>query len=512
MKIAFRTDASPVIGTGHVMRCLTLARALRDRGAECVFLHRRHEGHMAGYIEEQGFRVLALPEPEIAPVADNHRSWLGVDAETDAAQTLQALGDLHPDWLVVDHYAINALWEYAVREKAAAIAVIDDLADRLHDCHLLVDQNYCDDPESRYANLLPDDAHRCIGPRYALLRPEFREAREGPTTGPVRRVFVSFGGVDSADLAGAALAALEQPAFEHIAVDIVVGAAYPYREALERRANLRPATIVHGPQPHLAKLMRKADIAIGAGGTTTWERCALGLPAIVVAIAGNQVALSHALDEAGAIWFLGHHAELPAPEEAIELALDTLCNDDDARADMATAAWRMTDGLGAERLAELLRPTETEQLRMRRAEARDMALFHDWASDPATRAHAFHPEPIPWNDHVAWFQRKLADSDSALYVAETPHGLPVGQARLDRGEDGVLLSYSIDPACRGRGWGSRLLELAIAQWREHWPDEPLHAETRPDNEASIRALQRTGFVEQHRTADRICFRFAEATE
>lgn len=354
MKIAIRTDAAHIIGTGHVMRCLTLARALRDRGNECLFIHRRHEGHMADHIGQQGFRVLELPEPDIAPTADDHATWLGVDPQADATQTLEALGDMRPDWLVVDHYGLDARWEHAVREKAAAVAVIDDLADRLHDCAILIDQNYSTCPEGRYADLVPDYTRRFIGPTYALLRPEFRQVRQVPHGAPVRRVFVCFGGVDSGNLTGATLAALEQPLFEHIAADIVVGTDYPYREELKRRAGQRPATTIHGPQPHLADLMRRADIAIGAGGTTTWERCALGLPAIVVAIADNQVELSRVLDEAGAIWFLGRHDHLTAPEKAIERALAALCNDDNTRAGMATAAWQMTDGLGAERIAEAM--------------------------------------------------------------------------------------------------------------------------------------------------------------
>jgi len=145
MRIAFRTDASSQIGTGHAMRCLTLADALREQDAECQFVCREHEGHLMGYIRSRGHDTHALPRTRPSSSFESdlaHASWLGVDWQTDAAQTRQALGNAALDWLIVDHYALDRPWESALRSSCKRIMVIDDLADRQHDCDLLLDQNY----------------------------------------------------------------------------------------------------------------------------------------------------------------------------------------------------------------------------------------------------------------------------------------------------------------------------------------------------------------------------------
>jgi len=239
--------------------------------------------------------------------------------------------------------------------------------------------------------------------------------------------------------------------------------------------------------------MVDADLALGAGGTTTWERCALGLPSIVTAVAENQVPIDRALHEQGAIDYLGHWREVT--DEALARALHQFLEHPDRLAACAQNAWQVTDGLGRWRMAEALVPSNRADLTLRPARRRDKALYWEWANDPATRAHANEPAPISWSTHDRWFEQQLADPETYLWVMVTPDQLPVGQVRVEIQGNEAVLSYSVDPAFRGRGWGTRLLELAASAWQTVGEPHPLSGEVQFQNEASCRAFLRAGFLE-----------------
>lgn len=498
MRIAYRVDASSRMGTGHVVRCLALARALRAKDAECSFIHRFHRGNMVDAIRREGFVVHELPAPtatsEEVPDGEYER-WLGVPVDEDGRQTAAVLEDMPVDWLVVDHYALAAEWERVVRPHAERVAVIDDLADREHDCDLLVDQNFFPDAQRRYEDLVPQNCKLLTGPRYALMRPEYAEVRRliGPRRGPVSRVLVFYGGSDRGDQTSRALRVLSRPEFEHLGVDVVVGSNHPDRTGVENLAARRPLTDVHGSLEHLAGLMAEADVALGGGGSTTWERCATGLPSIVIAVAENQVPFTEALGEDDRILYLGEADS--TTEEHLAEALQTLVDDPERLRELAERSWYLTDGLGALRVAEAIAPTERERLSVRPARQEDKALYFDWANDPDTRRHAFNSEFISWDDHSQWFDQRLRNGNSWLFVLQTPRGLPVGQVRIDRrGNDGVL-DFSVDPAFRGRGWGTLLLQRAVEASRDLKLDVALTGTVLPKNIPSQRAFLRAGFIE-----------------
>jgi UDP-2,4-diacetamido-2,4,6-trideoxy-beta-L-altropyranose hydrolase len=311
MEVLFRADASREIGTGHVMRCLTLADALRERGAQCRFICRAHKGNLIELIAQRGYKVHALPEVACKVKSTNsdlaHASWLDTDQATDAAETIDLLGEDMVDWLIVDHYALDHRWEAALRPSCKQIMVIDDLADRRHDCDLLLDQNYGSSAE-RYKGHVPRHCTQLHGPDYALLKPAYAERRAQleERTGATHRVLIYFGGgADAPDLTGMALRAFNDPDLASIDLDIVVGAAYSHRASLEDAATKRGRVTIHSQLPHLADLMAKADLAIGAGGATTWERCCMGLPSMVISVADNQRPACQALEKAGLILYLG---------------------------------------------------------------------------------------------------------------------------------------------------------------------------------------------------------------
>lgn len=303
MLIAFRTDASLQIGTGHVMRCLTLADALTAKGAQCHFICREHPGHLIDFIRNKGHVVSVLPvaRMEEAGVETNgpvtastpHAAWLGATQTQDAEACAPMLAALRPDWLIVDHYALDATWERALAPHCAKLMVIDDLADRPHVCDLLLDQTYGRD-EADYRQQVPATCRLLCGAQYALLRPEFAALRpyslQRRAQPALRELLITMGGVDKDNAAGAVLEALRTcPLPTDCRVTVVMGATAPWLEAVETLAQAMPwPTRVLVGVSDMAQLMADSDLAIGAAGATTWERCCLGLPTIAVALADNQ--------------------------------------------------------------------------------------------------------------------------------------------------------------------------------------------------------------------------------
>lgn len=297
------------MGTGHLVRCLTLAEAIREGGNQVRFVCRAHEGNLIPVLHKKGMpvTVLAAPSVQVQTASASYADWLGVSQSEDAAQTIGALIGARPDWLAVDHYGLDAEWERQLRPHVRHLLAVDDLANRPHDCDVLLDQNYWAEGARRYSGLVPESCQLLVGPAYALLRPEYGAYRKtvSPRNGDVRRVLVYFGGTDGRNMTGLALDALSNPDLRHLSVDVVIGANSPNREALQQQANVRPHTTLHGPREHLADLMAQADLALGAGGATTWERMCLGLPSVVIQTANNQLPISTVLDGEGLIRLVG---------------------------------------------------------------------------------------------------------------------------------------------------------------------------------------------------------------
>lgn len=321
MRVIFRADASLDIGTGHVMRSLTLADKLRGRGGKCHFICRAYPGNMIAEIRRRGFEATELAmepvgnpsvgESDETPLA--HAAWLGCDWRVDAEQTLCTLRAMNPDILVIDHYAIDFRWEEVLRPHVGRMMVIDDLADRRHVCDFLLDQNWFGhDMSCRYQELIPDHCVTMLGPQYALLKPEYETLRAlmPPRDGEVRRVLVFMGGSDPTNETGKVIDALAQPELANLLLDVVIGVNHPDPRSVVRKAAARPATHVYSGLPSLAGWMARADLMIGAGGSTNWERMCLGLPAVVVTIADNQVQMNHALMAAKYIDLLGSKDEV----------------------------------------------------------------------------------------------------------------------------------------------------------------------------------------------------------
>ncbi|MDD2541974.1 MAG: UDP-2,4-diacetamido-2,4,6-trideoxy-beta-L-altropyranose hydrolase [Desulfuromonadaceae bacterium] len=317
MKVAFRTDASLQMGSGHIMRCLTLADELHQRAVEVTFICREHSGSLIRIVESKGYRVVKLLQtgtkytPQHNDVA--HAAWLSATWQHDAADTINALNGHKPEWLIIDHYSLDYRWEQQLRPHVGKIMVIDDLADRPHDCDLLLDQNwFAQKMANRYDKLVPVNCIKLLGPQYALLKPEYAQLRVmmPPRDGIVRRVLVFMGGSDPTNETAKVLTALMASNLTDLAVDVVIGINHPDPASIEALVASRKATFLHRNLSTLAGYMSRADLMIGAGGATMWERLCLGLPCIVVSIASNQTATCKDLMENGYICFLGKMSDV----------------------------------------------------------------------------------------------------------------------------------------------------------------------------------------------------------
>ncbi len=355
MKVAFRVDASAQIGTGHFMRCLTLADALQKGDAKIRFVSRHLPEYLRDMLTAKGHEFVsvgAIPSGEVADESA-YAHWLGVSQGQDATNTRHALSGAIWDWLVVDHYALDARWETALRNKTKRILVIDDIAERRHDCDVLLDQNFHPEMSARYAGKVPVRCRLLLGPDYALLRDEFRVLRGNvkPRIGPVKRVLVFFGGVDKDNCTGSAIDALASIRGQKWYVDVVIGAQHPLREQI-RSACADHAFACHVQTDRMATLMAAADLAIGAGGSASWERCCLGLPSLIVSLADNQVSIAQAIDYLGAGVYIG-----PSQDVDAAVLCRAICNVvecEGALAALSKASYSRVDGLGVDRLREAM--------------------------------------------------------------------------------------------------------------------------------------------------------------
>lgn len=514
-----RCDASLAIGSGHVMRCRSLARALEARGAEIVFLCRRQTGDLIGLLEQE-FRVLVLSrhsqavckldaQPHPLHGKGLYAAWLGCSEEQDALESLTALADAQlqpPAWLVVDHYGLGALWQQRLKEglrladgSSPAVLVLDDLANRAHQASVLVDPNRLNPArQDPYLDLVPNDCATFLGPAYALLDPIYPRLQSLLSSRThIARLLVFFGGTDSANHAALALEALSHPSLSHLAVDVVVGAASPHFAELESVVRQRSNACLHVGLTSLAGLMSRADLALGAAGTASWERACLGLPSLVIPVAENQEQGARALQAAGVARCLNLLSDVD-PVSIVQASILALINAPDALKAMSEACLQLGDGRGTARVvAALLGPAPG--LRVRPAQATDLWLYHWWANDPQVRRQSFTTDSIPLEEHRRWFARRLNSPLVLLRVLEDKDGLPLGQIRFERSTERdprAEIGFSIDRLARGRGFARLLLQLGLEELYRSWGHEfEAFGQVRAENSASCRAFLRAGFRE-----------------
>lgn len=492
MKVAFRVDASQETGTGHLMRCLCLADQLRAGGAAVRFVSRPLPDHLRNQVGRHGYEITFLPKSS-ASRPSPETSWSEEQQSQDAQQTLAVLADVGVcDLVIVDHYGLGLIWETAIRKAGSRLMVVDDLG-RSHDCEVLLDQNFYADPVRRYSGRVPAACELLLGPRFALLRSEFAEARGHVQAreGDVRRLVIFLGGVDAGNVTETVLRAFRFIGRGDIAVDVVIGQTHPARERIEGLCNSMRETTCHVQTSNMAALLARADLAVGAGGSAIWERCVLGVPSLTLCLAGNQREL---LVDGSRHGFAYVPDETPISEPSLSLHIRALLANSGLRHHLSRAGMALVDGKGAQRVAGVL---ARGSVSIRLANADDCAAIHAWRNDAAIRSVSRDTNEVPFEDHQRWFDDVLRSGNRHLLIGEWRGGGAVGVVRFDVNDSSAEVSIYLVPSRLGHGEGSALL-LTAEDWlrSEHPEIDVINAEVLASNAPSQRLFERCGYQRQ----------------
>lgn len=351
MKIVIRVDASSIIGVGHVMRCIALADEIVRQNSDVIFICRELDGDMNEFISSKGYEVIILPQQSSVDKSD-------ICLEDDANTTIAILKNIGVvDWLIVDHYKIDKQWELLVCDFANNIMVIDDLADRPHHCDILLDQNYYSDMDVRYSNLLPKKCITLLGPTYVIFRQEFRDKCIEPRsrTGEINTILLFLGGGDSENVTGKCIKSLQMLNVPEINVDVIVGSSNSLKGEIKNICDELSNFNYYCQTERMAEFIDNADLCIGAGGTTTWERGLLGCPALTIICAENQYRTTIDLDNIGAIKCVGRTEDVTS--ELIYDELNDLIGDNTKVQALSNNIQKImgnNNGNGASQIIELM--------------------------------------------------------------------------------------------------------------------------------------------------------------
>lgn len=461
--LVIRADASPQIGTGHVMRCLALAQAWPG---EVIFLS--HD----------------LPPSLHQRLLDQYIHVVSIEAPLDLQPVLAVMEQYAAPWLVLDGYHFGTDYQRSIRQAGKRLFLLDDYAHwPAYEADILLNQNVT---ASGIAYPLNRDALLLSGTRYCLLRPEFQQRPIQEPAAVAHRLLITLGGSDPENVTLRILQALSTvPSME---IKVVVGAANLHRVTLEQAARHHVEILVDVKD--MPSLLQWADIAITAGGTTCLEVAFTGLPALLITIAENHAAIVTRLGELGAMISLGWAQDLSMT--ALAAQVQALAQDQTRRAEMRQLQQMMVDGQGAKRVAQILQ-TEKPEAVIRPAQLEDAYLVWEWANDPVTRANSFNAQPIPWSAHFPWWQHKLAAAAARIWLLEYHH-VPVALIRYDRKNDTTAtISFQVAPGYRGRGFGTQILAMTGDWARQALGVTTLEGMTFTHNMASIRSFQKNGY-------------------
>jgi UDP-2,4-diacetamido-2,4,6-trideoxy-beta-L-altropyranose hydrolase len=475
-----RADGSRQLGHGHVFRTLTLAAELANRGWQVHYVCRDLGGAPLPRIRGAGFGLELLPP--------------GIDETSDAEAVVRVSAQTGASWVVVDRYATDDSAYRLWREQGLKVLAIDDICEHPFPVEILLNQN-AGAVDLHYE--VSDDTVRLLGPRYALVRDAYRQARPAAprTIDEVRRVMVFMGGTDPDDATGRVLAAIEAVG-RCLEVEVIVGSGYPHVDRLQGAArSSRHHVEVHRDVPDLVEPMSRADIAISAGGSVTWELCCMGVPMVLAPIASNQLGIAEAMVRVGAA--IGIDAE-PGTT-----SIRTFFDNPSGVATAARIAHGLVDGDGIIRVVEAMeekahkaRENAAQLISVRTASCQDARFLWELANDRDVRVNSFNSQPIPWEHHVKWLGARLDDPSTVLLVALDEESNPCGQIRFDVQESKAELNYSLARWARGRGLGTALIEAGLGFLFGCTSVELVTALVKVENIASLVTFERTGWVRE----------------
>ena len=475
--LLIRVDATRTAGgagIGHAMRCLNLARAWTARGGRVQVL-------TAGFPDVVSTRYRAADVEVLAPLT-------GVEAggAADAALVLDHARRSGAAWVVADGYHFGERFRTAVGRSTRMLIVDDHARTGAAGASMILDQNVDADPGDYPAR--GPGCRLLMGTRFALVDPAFAERGRRDRSGPATRVLIVLGGGPRPAWVARVGAAAERLAGGGMEVS-VVGAGHL---GVQRGVTWR------GFSGDVVGEMRAADLCVAAAGSTTWEICCAGLPAVLVSVADNQLPVARAISGAGAAIDLGWWDGLT--EAGIVRAVRRLARDAGQRAALTARGIALVDGGGARRVADELWP----RVGLRLATHADARLLWEWANDPVTRQASFSTSWIAWEDHLSWLGALLASPTSLLLVGVDDDGGPIGQIRFERSGTVAQVHVSVAPGRRGQGYGATLVRVGAARAFAHWSDvREIVGLVKVDNTLSARAFQAAGFEQMSAPAPRV---------
>lgn len=460
---------------GHVTRSLALAQAWIDDGADVRWLARELPAPIRQHLAAEGIPVTLMGN---------------VDREADdARETCRIAGEIVADWVVLDGYRFDVLHQTELKGAGRRVLFVDDTGEaEAYTADVVLNQNAYADREM-YARK-DRGALYLTGPRYAMLRREFRQTVPRPrrSAGEPMKVLVLFGGAGHAGLANTTIAAFSRLASRRcFDVRLIAGFSVAIDE-LDRRDAGGWLTIV----PYIEDIGAAAawaDLAVSAAGSTMYELMYNGVPTLMVSVANNQRRVARAIEDLGAGIDLGAFTRLDAATLAD--AIDRLASDATTRAHMSATGQLAVDGQGSLRVRSVM---IAGLLHLRPARWDDARCLWEWANNPETRAVSFSSAPIPWPHHERWFAAHLDDASHVMFIGQARGGIPVGCVRFELAGPTAVISVNVAPAFRGSGFGRWLIRLGALEVLRMPRVTEVHAYVKPDNVASVRAFEGAGFL------------------
>ncbi len=502
--IVIRVDSSFEMGVGHLMRCLTLAENFSQHSVDIHFICRQHPGHLIELLQQKNYQVHTLVSSSTDNQAahkdfrNQYDDWLNVSWQEDARQTRAVLHEISKvDWLIVDHYALNKSWEQKIRPYVSKIMVLDDLANREHDCDVLLDQTFARERKD-YENLVSNDCHLLLGSDYGLIPTQFLRARKTALkrrelNAEVKNILVSMGGSDPNNVTQFVVDSIQQSNLD-MRVDIVFGSRALHRDSVKACVDAGHSSNIkiHDNVTNFPEMMLDADLAIGAGGTTSWERCCLGLPTLMITTAENQIKIANELDRVGAVKYIGKAGQVGGSE--LVSSLQNFIDQPALLKKMSNIAANICDGYGAARVVMEFFPHYTNDgrmVRLRPANMNDAEIMLKWQLHPLTRKYARNPKPPIREEHTNWLSKRINSSDCIFNIILFEE-VPVGVLRFDRISkkcNVFEISILVSPEHRQKGIAYSALKLG----RKMFPNLEFCAAVHPENKASHDLFSASGY-------------------
>jgi UDP-2,4-diacetamido-2,4,6-trideoxy-beta-L-altropyranose hydrolase len=476
--LIIRADASVAMGTGHVMRGLALAQAWQDEGGNAVFAMAHSTPAMDARLQAERMEIV--------------RWEAAAGSSQDASRTAALASSRNADWLAVDGYQFDDRFQGRVKQAGWKLLLIDDLGGGAHYFADLVLNQNVQASERSYRNR-ESYTRVLLGTRHAMLRREFASWRRLPRVFHRigRRVLVTMGGSDPDNVSERVIQGLQSVSAGGFETKILVGNSNPHFSSLERAAHQSSnAVCLIRDARNIAELMAWADVAISGAGSTCWEMCLLGLPAILIDLADNQRPVAEELGRLGAAIHLGSTKDINP--DKIAAKLQAVISSVELRTKMSQRARGLVDGEGAQRVVSAM---QAGSLGLRRADEKDCRLLWDWANDPDVRTVSFSTQPIPWERHLQWFNAKLADPNAVLYLAIDPAGTPIGHVRYQIDGERAAVSISLAKPWRGKGFGRTILALATEELFRSTAATIIDAYVKPVNAISLQLFTRAGYTQ-----------------